>query len=961
MKQIILVFAAILALSSSVSAQGLKKIKGTVDLSHTFFDPEYQISYKEVDGEKVYHGSVKMYSNEVIDVGESVSGKQSYIMSANHREGKLDGPMSMTYKEDYEWVDYDYFAFVREKSTSTFSGVFKNGVPNGTFKLVYNNNRNGIVNYGERVNDVRSGVAAYPKTTLSCTYKNGVLVGAFNFDGFYPVNSTNKRKLKGAFTPDGKLTGKWIVDNQTITFLNGVIQGCDSYDDNLKSLAKSLGSENLTLMQLEADYCVRSVPVETYVDEIARTSVLWKGFIDWDILGYCDFSSSNVTYDRLEYLPSLTDKGAEMILERINEHDEITVNPSMFIRRNEYACPYIIVKAEDALKDQCLHVEEHAFEDWNYEYIKNRGVIIYLKSDQYQKINDLLVAKYDKYMIAAITDKLEAVAKADISQKTDVLGCPDALKSDYVPIVDFEYTGYDRDEWALILHTNVNIANSEGVGYKSFKWDVYLYPYDYTIIPEKTFDLTRRVSVPNDYDMINMLLDSLELASEPVFKAAEKAYPQSLESYHAKHKAATYVNHEDLKGTITRLKDFIIAQNGVVEWMDKSAQVKLKETVTLPHLKNVQDVSDSYINIRNNMDLTWSPGNDTTSLQELIAVQEKAIVFAEKRHTIKLNDGAIMFKAPEFSNLKTAYQSYLKDADLSMSYPVDYTELDKVIAVQNKTLPFIDVVREVSARHEDVKKAAEAYPDVLSAYSTYIAENDELWTPSVKLDLCNNMKKIQQNTLKFIEHRTEITENDKRIQKIAASAPAILIPYTEYAAAQDLSWTGDVNRIKLQTFIALQKKTILLAEYNNRIVENTEKINQDAALFEDVLTAYKTYIGEDIAWTPEVDLASAEKILDVQNRTFKFINLRRDIVGNDLALKDMASDGKVLYKLYSIYRKYADLSWTSEVDMTSLNELYQIQEDCKEMLGYSDIKDICKSIKKAKIKDVKIAIEQFRK
>jgi hypothetical protein len=110
-----------------------------------------------------------------------------------------------------------------------------------------------------------------------------------------------------------------------------------------------------------------------------------------------------------------------------------------------------------------------------------------------------------------------------------------------------------------------------------------------------------------------------------------------------------------------------------------------------------------------------------------------------------------------------------------------------------------------------------------------------------------------------------------------------------------------------------------------------------------------------------VDVASTEKILDVQQKTLTFVQLRNTVVENDVYLKEKSSAGKGLYKLYTTYRKTAVLTWTSEVDMTAIETLIGIQEDCKTMLAYDDIKGICKAIKKAKIKDVVTAIQNYKK
>jgi hypothetical protein len=47
--------------------------------------------------------------------------------------------------------------------------------------------------------------------------------------------------------------------------------------------------------------------------------------------------------------------------------------------------------------------------------------------------------------------------------------------------------------------------------------------------------------------------------------------------------------------------------------------------------------------------------------------------------------------------------------------------------------------------------------------------------------------------------------------------------------------------------------------------------------------------------------------------------------------------------------------------MTALEALVGVQEDCKTMLAYDDIREVCKSIKKAKIKDILTAIKNYKR
>lgn len=917
---------------------------------------EIEYTYKYVDGEKVYNGPFKINDNFDLEyLSDFNSGRDIYTLSASYKDGWLNGTFTMSHKENYSFPDWDYddLPIVLVNSSSSFSAKFINGVPDGALKLQYSIKGDYLFSY--------SGGSRYAqpdinKISLTCSFKKGILVGAFSLKTKEGLNG-KEDVVTGTFTSDGKMTGKWSADGETSNFLNGVHLEHESYDADLKSLAKKLGEGKLTIEQLQKDYCVVVYEEENDLLDLLEDVIVAENIIiPWnEIKGY-DFTSVDMPpVQNLKYLPSVTEEGMKMLVESVQELDVVDHQPDSYFNDGDYACKYITCKKSEGVSNHCVHV------DWS-DYGYNESVKIYLTNAQYERLRSEFATKYEEYLTRTYKTSFEkSIASSTIRNLLTRMGCSDELLTKYLPMVGYEFCGAQRAGDAYVISNKINVENKSGVGYKTFKWDLYLDARSYGLDASKTFDAANLVQIPNDYDTINALVDTLNLNSEQIKKAAELALSESKESYENKRKAVTVIDHDDLKATIAGLEDFIKAQAGAVAWMGKSAEANAKEEELLSICGQYQDVLKAYKNIRKGVDLAWNHENDTTGLQNLIDIQAKTVVFVEKRKTIDANDELILSKAPAFSNLKAAYQAYLHASDLSMSADIDYAELDGVIEVQNRTLPFIDVVVALSQENDAIKKAAERHRDVLSAYAAYIDANDELWTPAVDDALVRKMKTIQENTLRFIGLRDKIAKNDADIKSAGETAPSILNPYLEFAAAADLAWTGDVDLAKLQKYIALQEKTIILIANNAKIVENTRQINEQAQLFEDLVAAYAVYIGSDIVWTPEVDIAATEKILDVQARTMEFIELRKTVIENDRVLKDISSAGKGLYKLYTTYRKSADLAWTPEVDMTSLQTLYEVQEDCKTMLKRSDIKELCKNIKKAKIKDVKVAIEQFLK
>lgn len=957
MKKFTYLILSMMLISQSMFSQTSYKEKETVQIQERFnsyTDIEY--TYKYVDGEIVYNGPIKINDNYDLSYGSDyASGNDIYKLNANHKDGMLNGSFTMSSKQNYSYYDWDSNADVVVNEMSSFTGKFIAGVPDGPFKVYYTFINDRLEPVYRNYNDYVLEVSPL-KISLLCTFKKGVLVGSFSMKSKDNRNS-KAEVISGTFTSDGKMTGKWSADGEIANFLNGVILDDDDYDANLKTLAKKFGEGKLTVEQLQKDYCVVIEEMENDILESVADLIIAKStIIPWDNIKGYDFESVEMPpVQKLKYLPSVTEEGMEILLSSIKSLENITSVPDAYFGSDNYACKYVTCNKSEGVSAHCKNI------DW-YNYGPYENVKIYLTDAQYQRLWNEFAVKYEDYLSNKYKkDFTKALENETTVSYIQSLGCASENIAKYTPLVAYKQTGTKKDNDMFVMTNTIDVANESGVGFKSYKWDICLDAKTYVLNPEKTFDPANLVQVPNQYDTINVLLDSIKVNTDTIKVAAEKALRQSRNSYVEKLSVATVVMHDNLAETINVLRNFLKAQEGAVQWMNRSAVIQAKNEEIYALATDYTDVKNSFSRICESVDCSWNEANDTTQLEKMAQLQEKAVEFIRLRGVIRTNNQEILSKAPEFSNLKSAYNSYMDAADVSMSMEIDFTNLQNIIEIQTRTIPFISIVNGLAETDKAITKGAASHADVNKAYAEYIQANSALWTPEVDNAACENMKSVQALTMQFIALRDEIAKNEDAIQKAGASAPSILAPYTEFVAQADLSWTPAVDLVKLQKHIQMQQQTLLMIDNNAKIVENSAKIREDGAVHVDLITAYNTYIGSDIVWTPEVDVASTEKILDVQQKTLTFVQLRNTVVENDAYLKENSAAGKGLYKLYTVYRKVAVLTWTSEVDMTAVETLIGIQEDCKTMLAYDDIKEICKAIKKAKIKDVVTAIQNYKK
>lgn len=122
----------------------------------------------------------------------------SFVVNTNYSKGNLNGAFSAYYK--LNGTGTTIFGTSKDGNSSSMTGNFTNGVPNGAFKIT----RNGEI-----------------KTTVVANYKNGDLVGAYNCSLF--DDDSRLVKYSGSLSQSGKMVGTWNLNGINAQFQNGVL------------------------------------------------------------------------------------------------------------------------------------------------------------------------------------------------------------------------------------------------------------------------------------------------------------------------------------------------------------------------------------------------------------------------------------------------------------------------------------------------------------------------------------------------------------------------------------------------------------------------------------------------------------------------------------------------------------------------------------------------------------------
>ena len=242
------------------------------------------------------------------DYFTTITYSATYSVNALFSKGNLNGAITSSFSMPMTQTSRTQ-GTQTERATISFSGNFSEGIPNGTFVV----KRNSEI-----------------KTNLTCTYKNGVLVGAFSCSTLFndlPVT------VKATLTANGKPTGMWTYErsgtNITAQFQNGVLITETISDQMLGK--REVTSTKPALVALARKYAAKTITKEELAQqnifvktdyyslgEYAETTIFRDSGVDFDMLGGYYFpGEKEITYEQLVEVFMLSDEGTELIKQEV--------------------------------------------------------------------------------------------------------------------------------------------------------------------------------------------------------------------------------------------------------------------------------------------------------------------------------------------------------------------------------------------------------------------------------------------------------------------------------------------------------------------------------------------------------------------------------------------------------------------------------------------------------------------
>lgn len=883
---LILMFAVSI---TSAWAQQMRKATDTfvADFELSFVgDYNFQYAIQE-NGAKWEEGpfTMKAKIDDYVEIGYyTCYAKGSYSLKGSHKEGYLDGPLTMD--ANLQIVDQNGN---KESTTYTFRGNFKRGLPEGNFAVNY-------PSYAIKVN---------------VNYKDGLLVGSYMVSG-YDDNGL-LTTVSGSLSNDSKPTGVWKYESakETIqfTFTNGIQVSRPDYDNDLIDKAKAFAAGTITEEQLKEENII-VVKEILPVGAAARDFILHDGIAFNEMGGYNFSQSENAEFFYLDRLVSLSADGVQKMKEGMvgavkmiydGTYDGNSAEAQAYrlfaqLDLDEETGRYFAEMDEDnALSSYCL-----GYPDWSNDYVVN----VYFTEAE---VEELKLALHEVRMEYLDTLSLQSV-NLDFSSEDTLVSCFAACEYDegvvvcrpssqdtyyYVSRDKFEdhCLAYGVDEELLLAYTPE--SRHEVVKQKVVKRDEEMAERCKEVAMQwlsgdakVNNKYLRGVSSPKgDLPVIGYMVTGVEKVDKTRFAvfakvdiAVEPVTPANLNTVRYKtYEMNIYVVRQktDLKmdySSTFKESNFVNVKNDfdIIEELDDKF---FKGCLNVKNLDaKIYELFKVYAESVNNTLTRDDLKAMIAAKQGLLDMIKDIHTFVDMRKTLLDEDGNIASKYATNKALVKAYKRYCETRDLSWTPESNIAKMQQYLDVQSGVHQYVVLMGEIDGLNQDIADMCADRKDVHKAYLKHEKEVDFAWNAESKLAMLAGYIDMQKTLLVFVDKLDEIDANEADIKDETVAHKDINKAYFAYAKTLDLTWNADKGVEVLDNHIAIQQRCLEFATLRAKVAMNNDNINKLKSKATAIHKVYATYFKAcDLAWTERVDFAEIKAVLSIQARYLESI------------------------------------------------------------------------------------------
>lgn len=822
----LLISAIFMLIGASAFAQRQKQTERFLAEFDWNFVGDYTYQYiLQENGTQLMDGPFTMVAN-LNEKGLPYGGRHKinvvgkYNLKGSHVKGNLHGPLTLDANLSINATNGD-----KLNATYTFRGNFKNGIPDGNFKVDYPTSH----------------------IKVNVNYKDSILVGA------YYVKGIDDRSLpfvtSGTLTSKGKPTGTWkfegVSSTTEITYSNGVVVNRSDYDQNLRAKAKSYAAGTITKEQLQKEnICVKSGTLELGSD--AWNHILANGIEFKKMGGYSFGRSKLVEYEYLDRLPTFSKEGyekcKEIILDPTKVHDKNFFESYGCAPQQRYefyngiigydkTCGlyYCRLSKYTPLSQYCV-----GYPDFSEGSIEE----IYFSNEQIAELSKLLHEARMKRVDQVSLSQLELHISYDNRGR---------IASDFMPciydenIVTYYWHKTGKED---LLYISRDVYEDYFIG-RGFGGEIQ------KVTPESRQEIVKaKIEKKEEQDRKEQ--EAKRLASQKQYcnSASEwfkqriigkekssysrfiesRDWPDSLFpiiSYEAKEAILCDRSEEIACKVISRInvteqpakrndKESPASNNSQGSIFGIFKDILPQAESSEPKSSEPKSSSPQKLGYKTYEMTVYFDGSDRISYRltfdpsNFVRVENEYDIIRELDSKIETNNKKLKeLSSTAFKKDYKAYNSYFKGLELSVNHDDLNASIDdrkKVLEVQDVTFRFIEKLELVNKGDEDVISKSSELKDVLKAYKSYMPTRDLSWSSDCKTEKLDEYLAVQAKCVEFIALRDVVKKNDETLKSLKSSAPYMYKLYTKYGSGCNLAWSADVDFATIKTLIDTQEK-----------------------------------------------------------------------------------------------------------------------------------------------------------
>lgn len=275
-------------------------------------------------------------------------------------------------------------------------------------------------------------------------------------------------------------------------------------------------------------------------------------------------------------------------------------------------------------------------------------------------------------------------------------------------------------------------------------------------------------------------------------------------------------------------------------------------------VKGKNKEAQSYLNIRSDLkvarileikdykNLSGGYKDYMDRIPDFFAQFRRLVFKSEYEDSLRINASKIAeLSKSECKDVGKNYTDYFKEFPFNKSFST-YQDLKRYQQIvddeferQKECVQYIITRISINTKNEILKQSYSKFKDIAKVYEKHFPTIDLTWNKDVTCEKLSPVIKMQNELTVFIEVRNQIVDQNNRILISGKKAKNILKLYSTYLSSQDLAWSPEATKEKLNSVVETQQKVLQGLNLPNIAELNKKVKKQKISTLEGVLKLFQ--------------------------------------------------------------------------------------------------------------------------